>query len=147
MKNKYLLIVAGLIVVVLFLVIIYRLLISRNTAPSPSPAPTEAPTIMPTAVKKQDHFLPQTFPTGGLKERDDYQRVTRPDLFLANHTPFAAPSFSIATYYKISPAGHWAFAVTLKGGDQVRAKNDVAAWMTSFGLTASQIQLLDLSYN
>lgn len=88
---------------------------------------------------------PNTFPSGAYEQEQNFQKQTYPDLFLKNQTPYSDSYFSITGAYKSTPTGHFAFTVVLTG-DHTASQNDFLSWLKSLGLTDSQIQTLDISY-
>ena len=92
--------------------------------------------------------LPDTGPNPtAIKESEDLQREARPDVYLSNYTPYETDSFSITSEYKTSPTGHFAFIVIVKNNaSESTIRNEVAAWAASHGITETQFNSLDISY-
>ncbi|MFA9289050.1 MAG: hypothetical protein ACEQSA_04180 [Weeksellaceae bacterium] len=86
-----------------------------------------------------------TRPEGAYEESLAFQLQNHPDSFLTNQTPFATDRFSIISQYIEQPTGHFAFAVTLNG-DEAEARTYFRVWLESLGLSATQIDELDITY-
>jgi hypothetical protein len=90
-------------------------------------------------------LAPDTTDQNLFKNDDESTKNARPDVFLSNYTPYTSSTFSVASDYKTDPTGHFFFTVTIHG-DQNSGRADLTNWMKSLGLTDSQIQSLDITY-
>lgn len=91
-------------------------------------------------------LLPDTKPSGEPESTDALLRQTRPDVYLSNKLPYKSGNFSASYEYKAAPSGHFTFTVTLTGNEN-EAKSAFLNWLSSLGLTSTQINNLDISYN
>jgi hypothetical protein len=78
-------------------------------------------------------------------ENPDELRLTAPDVYLSNYTPYSETSFNVTSDYIFTPTGHFYFVATLHG-DTTSAKNAFITWLHSLKLTDQQIQGLDIRY-
>lgn len=111
--------------------------------------PTQIPDgINFTTVGKPVEKLPDTGPNPtAVKESEDIQLETSPDVYLSNYTPFETQKFRITSAYKATPTGHFAFTVVTKGEASLEViKSEVEAWARGHGLTETQVNSLDISY-
>lgn len=91
-------------------------------------------------------YLPDTKPTAAVDELNSFQRQNHPDVFLANHTPYRADTFSISSNYREGSDGHFYFVVNLRSNLADKGKSDFMNWLTSLKLEDEQIQKLDIDY-
>ncbi len=87
-----------------------------------------------------------SYPQGMEQEFDTKSRQERPDVYLANHTPYETGDFSIKYEFKTQPKQHFAFNVVLKNPDKNKARSQFIQWLYSLQLTDPQIQSLDITY-
>lgn len=91
-----------------------------------------------------DH-LPDTRDEELVTEVEEYQRVNRPDVYITNRTPFENDMFSITSDFERKVPAHYYFIVTPKS-DIETVRQAVDAWLQLQGLTAEQINQLDIRY-
>lgn len=91
-------------------------------------------------------LLPDTRPPGEPENTDALLRQTRPDVYLSNKLPYSNEGFSATYDFNPEPTGHFAFTVTLTGNEN-EAKSAFLNWLSSLGLTSTQIDNLDITYN
>ena len=91
-------------------------------------------------------FRPDTRPSGEPQRSDDLLRQNHPDNLIANHLPYETSDFKAVYTYKVAPTGHFAFTVTLLGANKDSSKLSFITWVKSFGLSDTQINQLDITY-
>lgn len=87
-----------------------------------------------------------TRPSGEPQKTDELLKKTRPDAFLSNKMPYTTTEFKAVYSFKSAPTGHFAFTVTLLGTNKDAAKLSFITWVKSFGLSDTQINQLDITY-
>ena len=78
------------------------------------------------------------------KSTNQFDLINQPDIYLYNHCPYTGSDFSITS--SIGSNGYPQFTVTTIGNNAPQAKNDFIVWAESLGLTANQIQSLNITY-
>lgn len=89
--------------------------------------------------------IPPVNETLAPQAENSYQLQNDPDIYLSNHTPYSGSDFSISSSYNLQ-LHHFQFTVQLTGSDKTQSKNDFISWAQSLGLTSTQIQGLDITY-
>lgn len=97
--------------------------------------------ITPTPTAK-----PNTRPKEAFEEERAFQRVTHPDVFLANNTPYETNIFRITYQFTSSPTDHFFFVVDWKIQNEDIGKVQLNEWLASLGLSLEQIATLDIRY-
>lgn len=72
-----------------------------------------------------------------------WYRSFKPDVFLANKTPYQGSDFSVTYDLTEIPYEHYFFIVTTSTS---QGQNDFLAWLRTLGLTDKQIQQLEIHY-
>lgn len=145
MKKNSILISIGLIVTIGVLIVLQRLLVTNNNAPT-NPIP-----LSPTTFQAQGNtkVLPQvesnSAPKNAIPTEEAYEKIYRPDLFISNKAPYQNEYFAVTYTFKTQPSGHFAFTVQLKN-DRTKAQQEFTSWLAAQGLTNTQIATLDITY-
>lgn len=88
--------------------------------------------------------FPDTQPQDAAKQQEDFDRNTKPDIFLTNKLPYNAASFQTESEYVPGNPGHFRFKVIQKSSS---GKTEFLNWLKSLELTEDQISKLDIVYN
>jgi len=131
---------------------------TTNNTVTVTPQTTLRPATVYTFIIRYNPNLPAyiyAFRTVGAQPGDTFdfphQRadmndiINRPDLYLARRTPYAGNDFSVSSLLS-DTTGLFSFTVTLTGADRQQSQQDFLNWAESQGLTAQQIQNLQISY-
>lgn len=76
---------------------------------------------------------------------DQLAKQYHPDIYLANRCPYHGSDFSV-DYTTNTQDGLFAFTVTLSGANKNTDKEDFTKWIQSIGLSTSQLDALDITY-
>ena len=91
-------------------------------------------------------FLPDTQPKDLYKKELDEQKTERPDIYVANNTPYESGTFSVRANFESKPPAHYYLIVTKKINDEEQVKQDVNVWLQQLDLSNEQIASLDIRY-
>ncbi len=75
--------------------------------------------------------------------QNDWYKSFKPDVFLANKTPYQGSDFSVTYDFTDIPNEHYFFIVTTSSN---QGQQDFLSWLKSLGLTDNQIQQLEIHY-
>ena len=91
-------------------------------------------------------FLPDTQPEGLYEETLNEQKTERPDIYVANNTPYESGTFSVRADFESKPPAHYYLLVTQKIDNEEKVKQDVNVWLQQLDLSNEQITGLDIRY-
>jgi hypothetical protein len=95
---------------------------------------------------KESTTLPDTQPSGLVELELQEQKKDAPDLYVTNHTPYEAKTFTIISDFEAKAPAHMFFKVTSKIDNKETVKQDVLIWLQLLDLTEAQIKSLDIRY-
>jgi hypothetical protein len=98
-------------------------------------------TVGPTATP-----VPNTRDEKLIQDINQSDKTNNPDVYLSNQTPYQTSDFSIDSVFKKEPTGHYGFIVKITSNDQDGTKAKLLEWIRSTGLSDTQIQTLDITY-
>jgi len=99
-----------------------------------------------TTTGPTQEFLPDTQPEGLYEETLNEQKTDRPDIFVANNTPYESGTFSVRANFESKPPAHYYLIVTKKIADEEKVRQDVNLWLQQLDLSNEQIAGLDIRY-
>ena len=148
--NKKILILGGL-GTVLIIILITLVLVGRPTTIPTETTLITTPILNPTiTVSPQEIEAESAPPVEAFEETLENYRTQKPDLFLAHFVPYDKPrveeKFLAERDFKTEPTNHYFFIVTLRGDNKIESLQDFHRWLTSLGLSETQINQLDIVY-
>jgi len=99
-----------------------------------------------TTTGPTQEFLPDTQPEGLYEETLNEQKNERPDIYVANNTPYESGTFSARADFESKPPAHYYLIVTKKINDEEKVRQDVNLWLQQLDLSNEQIAGLDIRY-
>ena len=92
-------------------------------------------------------FRPNTAPeTEDIQEYKNSERISNPDIYVMNHTPYESNSFGITGTFSDQSPAHFEFKVLLKEPNKNDSRAAFIIWLQSLDLTDEQIASLDITY-
>ncbi|MFW5703635.1 MAG: Ig-like domain-containing protein [Patescibacteria group bacterium] len=81
------------------------------------------------------------------EEEMQRERLTNPDIYLANFIPYEAETFTFdGELYDLTEETTFKYTVTIKQGSEEEAREAVTEWLSSLELTPEQINSLEITY-
>jgi len=99
-----------------------------------------------TTTGPTQEFLPDTQPEGLYEQTQNEQKKERPDIYVANNTPYESGSFSVRADFEPKIPAHYYLIVTSKINNDEQVKQDVNVWLQQLDLSQDQIAGLDIRY-
>ncbi len=99
-----------------------------------------------TTTGPTQEFLPDTQPEGLYEETQNEHKTKRPDIYVANNTPYESGTFSVSSDFEPNPPAHYYLIVKRKISDEEQVRQDVNLWLQQLDLSQEQIDGLDIRY-